>query len=121
MIVERTENPQWLSNAYLVADKERGTGVLIDGNEDIDPLIDIAEREAEELAAATRRGAGRGGIALLPGRMSSRLGVKPELLPPILRRLGVRVIPAEGLAPDQFGPPAPAMITRSPRPSASPP
>lgn len=45
MIVERTENPQWLSNAYLVADKERGTGVLIDGNEDVDPLIDIAERE----------------------------------------------------------------------------
>lgn len=45
MIVERTENPQWLSNAYLVADEERGTGVLIDGNEDVDPLIDIAERE----------------------------------------------------------------------------
>ena len=45
MIVERTENPQWLSNAYLVADPERGTGVLIDGNEDVDPLIDIAERD----------------------------------------------------------------------------
>lgn len=45
MIVERTENPQWLSNAYLVADPERKTGILIDGNEDIDPLIDIAERE----------------------------------------------------------------------------
>ena len=45
MIVERTENPQWLSNAYLVADPARGTGVLIDGNEDVDPLIDIAERE----------------------------------------------------------------------------
>jgi hydroxyacylglutathione hydrolase len=28
-----------------VADVERGTGVLIDGNEDVDPLIDIAERE----------------------------------------------------------------------------
>lgn len=45
MIVERTENPQWLSNAYLVADPERGTGVLVDGNEDVDPLIDIAERD----------------------------------------------------------------------------
>jgi hydroxyacylglutathione hydrolase len=45
VIVERTENPQWLSNAYLVADPERGTGVLIDGNEDIDPLIDKAERD----------------------------------------------------------------------------
>lgn len=45
MIVERTENPQWLSNAYLVADPESKTGVLIDGNEDIDPLLDKAERE----------------------------------------------------------------------------
>src|SRR6195952_2380658 len=45
LIVERTENPQWLSNAYLVADPVRGTGVLIDGNEDIDPLIDRAELE----------------------------------------------------------------------------
>lgn len=45
MIVERTENPQWLSNAYLVADPERGTGVLVDSNEDVDPLIDIAERD----------------------------------------------------------------------------
>ena len=49
MIVERTENPQWLSNAYLVADPERGTGVLIDGNEDIDPLIDQAEANGIEI------------------------------------------------------------------------
>ena len=45
MIVARTENPNWLSNAYLVADPERGTGVLIDGNDDLDPLLDQAERE----------------------------------------------------------------------------
>ena len=30
MIVERTENPQWLSNAYLVADEPGGHGVIID-------------------------------------------------------------------------------------------
>lgn len=40
MIVERTENPMWLSNAYLVADPERKTGVLIDGNEMLDPLLE---------------------------------------------------------------------------------
>jgi glyoxylase-like metal-dependent hydrolase (beta-lactamase superfamily II) len=39
LIVERTENPQWLSNAYLVADPERKTGVLIDGNDDVGPLV----------------------------------------------------------------------------------
>jgi hydroxyacylglutathione hydrolase len=49
LIVERTENPQWLSNAYLVADPERGTGVLIDGNEDLDPLIYRAETDGIEI------------------------------------------------------------------------
>ncbi|HZO06777.1 MAG TPA: MBL fold metallo-hydrolase [Solirubrobacterales bacterium] len=49
MIVERTENPMWLSNAYLVADPERGTGVLIDGNDDLDPLLEKAEREGIEI------------------------------------------------------------------------
>ncbi|HWC08180.1 MAG TPA: MBL fold metallo-hydrolase [Solirubrobacterales bacterium] len=50
MIVERTENPTWLSNAYLVADPERGTGVLIDGNDDLDPLLEKAEREGIEIS-----------------------------------------------------------------------
>ena len=45
MIVERTENPMWLSNAYLVADPEAGTGVLIDGNDELDPLLERIERD----------------------------------------------------------------------------
>jgi hydroxyacylglutathione hydrolase len=49
MIVERTENPQWLSNAYLVADEAGGTGVLIDGNEELQPLLEQAEREEIEI------------------------------------------------------------------------
>ncbi len=49
MIVERTENPNWLSNAYLVADPETKTGVLIDGNEDLAPLLEKAEREGIEI------------------------------------------------------------------------
>ena len=49
MIVERTENPQWLSNAYLVADEAGGTGVLIDGNDDVGPLLERAERDGIEI------------------------------------------------------------------------
>jgi hydroxyacylglutathione hydrolase len=49
LIVERTENPQWLSNAYLVADEAGGTGVLIDGNEDVAPLLERAERDGIEI------------------------------------------------------------------------
>ncbi len=49
MIVERTENPQWLSNAYLVADEAGGRGVLIDGNDDLGPLLERAERDGIEI------------------------------------------------------------------------
>lgn len=49
MIVERTENPQWLSNAYLVADEAGGTGVLIDGNDELGPLLGRAERDGIEI------------------------------------------------------------------------
>ncbi|HEX6456510.1 MAG TPA: MBL fold metallo-hydrolase [Solirubrobacterales bacterium] len=49
MIVERTENPMWLSNAYLVADPERKTGVLIDGNDELGPLLDRIERDGIEI------------------------------------------------------------------------
>jgi glyoxylase-like metal-dependent hydrolase (beta-lactamase superfamily II) len=45
VIVERTENPSWLSNAYLVADGPGGHGVLIDGNGVPEPLLDRAERD----------------------------------------------------------------------------
>jgi hydroxyacylglutathione hydrolase len=49
LIVERTENPTWLSNAYLVADEAGGKGVLIDGNGDLGPLLERAEREGIEI------------------------------------------------------------------------
>jgi glyoxylase-like metal-dependent hydrolase (beta-lactamase superfamily II) len=49
VIIERTENPQWLSNAYLVADQAGGKGVLIDGNDDLAPLLERAERDGIEI------------------------------------------------------------------------
>jgi glyoxylase-like metal-dependent hydrolase (beta-lactamase superfamily II) len=49
VIVERTENPMWLSNAYLVADPEAKSGVLIDGNEELRPLVERANRDGIEV------------------------------------------------------------------------
>jgi len=49
LIVERTENPQWLSNAYLVADEAGGKGVLIDGNDDLGPLLERAKQDGIEI------------------------------------------------------------------------
>jgi hydroxyacylglutathione hydrolase len=44
MIVERVEHPQWLSNAYLVAEGPGGHGFFIDGN----GLTDDLERRVEK-------------------------------------------------------------------------
>ena len=38
-----------VSNAYLVADPEAKTGVLIDGNDELAPLLEKAEREGIEI------------------------------------------------------------------------
>ena len=45
MIIERTEHPGWLSNAYLVADRPGGQGVVIDGNGVVQPLLEQIERD----------------------------------------------------------------------------
>jgi hydroxyacylglutathione hydrolase len=44
LIVERTEHPDWLSNAYLVADRPGGHGVLVDSNGLNEPLIEAVEK-----------------------------------------------------------------------------
>jgi ATP-dependent RNA helicase SUPV3L1/SUV3 len=67
--------------------------------------LDVAERVAGELGYLTRRGA-----VMLPRDLGSRLSVRAELLPIILRRLGFRIVPGGGLAPEMYGPPAPAML-----------
>jgi ATP-dependent RNA helicase SUPV3L1/SUV3 len=68
--------------------------------------LDVAEKIAAEMAYRSRRGP-----SALPTGLASRLAIKMDLLPAVLRHLGFRVLPAGGLAPDQHGPPAPAMLT----------
>jgi hydroxyacylglutathione hydrolase len=45
MIIQRVEQADWLSNAYLVVDEPGGHGVLIDSNGVTDPLTERVERE----------------------------------------------------------------------------
>jgi hydroxyacylglutathione hydrolase len=47
VIVERAEHPDWLSNAYLVANE--GTGVLVDNNGAARPLYEKIEEQKIEL------------------------------------------------------------------------
>lgn len=67
--------------------------------------LDIAERIAGELGWATRRG-----TAALPSDMASRLSIKADLLPVVLRHLGFRIVPGAGVEAGSHGPPSPPML-----------
>jgi hydroxyacylglutathione hydrolase len=45
VILERSTHPEWLSNAYLVADRPGGRGVVIDSGGPAEPLLEAIERE----------------------------------------------------------------------------
>jgi ATP-dependent RNA helicase SUPV3L1/SUV3 len=77
--------------------------------------LDIAERVAAELAWASRARP-----TAVPGDLASRLSVRAELVPAVLRGLGFRVLPAVALHSEAFGPPTPAMLApaRRRRPEA---
>jgi hydroxyacylglutathione hydrolase len=49
LVLQRVEQAEWLSNAYLAVDEVGGTGVLIDSNGVTDPLAERAEREGTEI------------------------------------------------------------------------
>jgi len=45
VLVERSMHPEWLSNAYLVADEPGGTAVFVDSGAPLGPLHEAVERE----------------------------------------------------------------------------
>src|SRR5918993_532059 len=44
MIIERSMQQDWLSNAYLVGDEENGKAVVIDSGGPSEPLLEAAEQ-----------------------------------------------------------------------------
>ena len=78
--------------------------------------LDVAEKLGGDLAAAARERP----MPMPPG-LATRIAVKAEQVPPVLRRLGFRVLPAVPLAPGEFGPAVPPMLAplrRKPEPAA---
>jgi len=67
--------------------------------------LDVAERVAAELAWRTRARP-----ASLPLDLAPRLGIRTDLLPPVLRALGLRLLPAPALGQSEYGPPSPPLI-----------
>jgi hydroxyacylglutathione hydrolase len=44
VIVERSMHPEWLSNTYLVGDRDGGRGVIIDSGGPSEPVLEAVER-----------------------------------------------------------------------------
>ena len=45
MVVERSLDPRWLSNAFLVGDEPGGVAVFVDSGAPLEPLLETLERE----------------------------------------------------------------------------
>ncbi len=69
--------------------------------------LDMAERVAAELAWSTR-----GKPAPVPQEIGHRLGLRAEVLPAVLRGLGLRILPPPALAAAVYGPPPPPMVAQ---------
>jgi glyoxylase-like metal-dependent hydrolase (beta-lactamase superfamily II) len=54
MLVERSMHPEWLSNAYAIADREGGVAVFVDSGADIEPLVHAVERWGAKPVALLR-------------------------------------------------------------------
>jgi hydroxyacylglutathione hydrolase len=73
MLIERVENPQWTSNAYLVADE--GRGVLIDSNGVEEPLLQLIDEHEIEITHVLITH-GDGDHVVRPDELAERYGAK---------------------------------------------
>src|SRR4051794_23311501 len=81
MIISRAEHPSWLSNAYLVADRDGGHGVLVDSNGVEDRLLDEVERRGITITHVLVTH-GHGDHVVRIGELGRRVGV-PVLAHPL--------------------------------------
>jgi hydroxyacylglutathione hydrolase len=54
VLIEKSIHPDWLSNAFVIADREGGTALFVDSGPDVGPLVAAVERWAATPAAILR-------------------------------------------------------------------
>jgi glyoxylase-like metal-dependent hydrolase (beta-lactamase superfamily II) len=54
VLLERSMHPEWLSNAYVLADREGGTALFVDSGADVEPLVAAVAQWGAEPAALLR-------------------------------------------------------------------
>jgi hydroxyacylglutathione hydrolase len=74
MLVERSMHPDWLSNAYAIADREGGAAVFVDSGADVAPLVAAVERWGARPDAILRTHA-HGDHVANEGELAARYGI----------------------------------------------
>jgi hydroxyacylglutathione hydrolase len=97
MLTERSMDPAWLSNAYLVADKEGGTAVFVDSGAPMESLLEIARTLDLEPRHVLRTHAHHDHIA-----HESELGAEVVTGPLEVGGLHVEALPTPGHSEDHL-------------------
>ena len=99
MLVERSMDSQWLSNAFVVGDEPGGVAVFVDSGAPLGPLLDLVERE-RLTATHILRTHGHADHVEHEDELAQRFGIPVVTGPVQTGRLRVEAIPTPGHSDD---------------------
>jgi hydroxyacylglutathione hydrolase len=101
VLIERSMHPQWLSNAYLVADEPGGVAVFVDSGAPLEPLHEVVERERLTVTHVLTTHSHPDHVAG-DDELVARYGVEIVKGPLQTGGLAVDALPTPGHAPDHL-------------------
>ncbi|HZR91745.1 MAG TPA: MBL fold metallo-hydrolase [Gaiellaceae bacterium] len=101
MLVVRSLDPGWLSNAYLVYDRPGGTAVFVDSGAPLEPLVEAVERERLTVTHLLTTHSHHDHVAG-DGELTRRYGIPVVKGPIETGGLAVEALPTPGHADDML-------------------
>jgi hydroxyacylglutathione hydrolase len=101
VFVERSMDPGWLSNAYLVYDEPGGTAVFVDSGAPLDPLLRVVERERLTVTHLLTTHSHADHVAG-DGELPSRFGIPIVKGPVETGSLSIEALPTPGHSGDML-------------------
>jgi glyoxylase-like metal-dependent hydrolase (beta-lactamase superfamily II) len=101
VLIERSMHPQWLSNAYLLADGPGGTAVFVDSGAPLGPLHGTVEREGLTVTHLLTTHAHPDHVAG-DDELVARYGLEIAKGPVQTGGLAIEALPTPGHAPDHL-------------------
>ncbi len=95
MLVARSMDPDWLSNAYLVYDEPGGSAVFVDSGAPLEPLLETVERERLTVTHLLTTHAHPDHVAG-DAALERRFGIRPARGPVETGGLRIEALPTPG-------------------------